>query len=190
MDDTLGKDKSVEMLDKLKEETENIICDILEEGIKMDNIEMLDKVVDIHKDIANEEYWEVKKEDIDMRYMRGSYNDGRGGNYGNYGNYGRDSNRESGDGSYGRRRRDSRGRYMEGGRSGNYRGHEMLEDMQYNYGEYSEGRERYGTDKETMESFKYMLKSFKDYYKHLKQEASSQQEVEMLEDVAREISEM
>ena len=49
MDDTLGKDKSVEMLDKLKEETESIICDILEEGIKMDNIELLDKVVDIHQ---------------------------------------------------------------------------------------------------------------------------------------------
>ena len=45
-------------------------------------------------------------------------------------------------------------------------------------------------DEETMKSFKYMLKSFKDYYKHLKQEASSQQEVKMLEDVAREISEM
>ena len=34
------------------------------------------------------------------------------------------------------------------------------------------------------------LKAFKDYYKHLKDEASSQQEVQMLEDVAREISEM
>ena len=33
MDDTLGKDKSVEMLEKLKEETETVICDILEEGI-------------------------------------------------------------------------------------------------------------------------------------------------------------
>lgn len=184
MDDTLGKDKSIEMLEKLKEETENVICDILDEGIKMDNIELLDKVVDIHKDVANEEYWEAKKEDMDMRYSRGSYGEVRGGNYG------RDYSRESSDGSYGRRRRDSRGRYMESGRSGNYRGHEMLEDMQYNYGEYSEGRERYGADKETMESFKYMLKSFKDYYKHLKQEASSQQEVEMLEDVAREISEM
>ena len=171
MEDTLGKDKSLETLEKLKQETENVICDILEEGIKMDNIELLDKVVDIHKDIANEEYWESKKEDMNMMYGRGSYNG-------------------YGEGSYGRRRRDSRGRYMEGGRSGNYRGHEMLEDMQYNYGEYSEGRERYGADKETMESFKYMLKSFKDYYKHLKQEASSQQEVEMLEDVAREISEM
>lgn len=187
MEDTLGKDKSLETLEKLKQETENVICDILEEGIKMDNIELLDKVVDIHKDIANEEYWESKKEDMNMMYGRGSYNEGRGGNYGNYG---RDSYNGYGEGSYGRRRRDSRGRYMEGGRSGNYRGYEMLEDMQYNYGEYSEGRERYGADKETMESFKYMLKSFKDYYKHLKQEASSQQEVQMLEDVAREISEM
>ena len=187
MDDTLGKDTSIDMLEKLKEETENVICDILEEGIKMDNIELLDKVVDIHKDIANEDYWEAKKEDMDMRYMRGSYSEGRGGHYGNYS---RDSHREHDEGSYGRRRRDSRGRYMEGGHSGNYRGHEMLDDMRYNYEEYSEGRDRYGADGATLESFKYMLKSFKDYYKHLKQEASSQQEVEMLEDVAREISEM
>jgi hypothetical protein len=100
MDDTLSKDKTTDMFEKLKEETENVICDILEEGIKMDNIELLDKVVDIHKDIAEEE-------EIDMRYMRGSYNESRGGNYGNYGNYGRG------------RRRDSRGRYMESGYSTN-----------------------------------------------------------------------
>lgn len=184
MNDTLGENKTVDMFEKLKEETENVICDILEEGIKMDNIELLDKVVDIHKDIANEDYWEAKKEDMDMRYMRGSYNEGRGGHYGNYRH---DSYNEHGESSYGRRRRDSRGRYMEGGQ---YRGHEMIDDMRYNYGEYVDGRDKYGADKDTMESFKYMLKSFKDYYKHLKQEASSQQEVQMLEDVAREISEM
>ena len=41
-----------------------------------------------------------------------------------------------------------------------------------------------------MESFEYMLKSFKDFFKHLKHEASSQQEVEMLKKTAKEISEM
>ena len=113
-----------------------------------------------------------------------------------YGNYGRYD-----DMSYsGGRRRDSRGRYMEGGSygrrgvpgsgRGRYRGEEMMDEMAYHYGNYNEGREQYGADEETMKSFKYMLKSFKDYYKHLKQEASSQQEVQMLEDVAREISEM
>lgn len=187
MDDTLGKDKTQETFEKLKEETENIICSILEEGIKAENISFLDKVVDIHKDIANETYWKIKEDNIDMRYSRGSYNEGRGSNYGNYGrdSYGRDEYGEYSEGAYGRRgrgrERDSRGRY---------KGYEMLEEMENSYGAYSEGRDRYGADKETMESFKYMLKSFKDYYKHLKQEASSQQEVQMLEDVAREISEM
>ena len=73
---------------------------------------------------------------------------------------------------------------------GRYRWEEMIEDMSYHYGNYSEGMNSYGADQETMKSVKYMLKSFKDYYKHLKQEASSQEEVQMLEDVAREISEM
>ena len=87
------------------------------------------------------------------------------------------------DGSYGRRGVKGTGR-------GRYRGEEMMDEMAYHYGNYNEGREQYGADEETMKSFKYMLKSFKDYYKHLKDEASSQQEVKMLEDVAREISEM
>lgn len=120
--------------------------------------------------------------------------------YSNYGNYGRDSYGEYEENYSGGRRRDSRGRYMEGGSygrrgvkgtgRGRYRGEEMMDEMAYHYGNYNEGREQYGADEETMKSFKYMLKSFKDYYKHLKEEASSQQEVKMLEDVAREISEM
>ena len=120
-----------------------------------------------------------------------------------YGNYGRGSYGEySEGGSYGRRGvpGTGRGRYNEGGSygrrgvkgtgRGRYRGEEMMDEMMYHYGNYAEGREMYGNDHETLKSFKYMLKSFKDYYKHLKQEASSQQEVQMLEDVAREISEM
>ena len=168
----------------LKEQTENAINSILENGIEMNNVDALYKLVDIHKDVANEEYWKYMKEENDMRYSnygRGQYGDDVE-QYGNYGNYGR-------------RMRDSRGRYTgeNYGRRGvdsKYRGEEMMDEMMYHYGNYNEGREQYGADEETMKSFKYMLKSFKDYYKHLKQEASSQQEVKMLEDVAREISEM
>ena len=137
-------------------------------------------MIDVKKDIA-----EIEKEEQEMMYS----------NYGNYDNYG-EYDRSYGGG----RRRDSRGRYMESGSygrrgvpgsgRGRYRGEEMMDEMAYHYGNYNEGREQYGADEETMKSFKYMLKSFKDYYKHLKDEASSQQEVKMLEDVAREISEM
>jgi hypothetical protein len=173
-------EKSV--IEKIKEATEKKLEELEKQGLSQSNIDYLGKVMDVHKDIMNEEYWKAKEE----YYMYREYNEG---------GY---------SGEYGARRRDSRGRYMEGGYSegnygrrgvpgtgrGRYRGEEMIEDMSYHYGNYSDGRDRYGADQKTMESFKYMLKSFKDYYKHLKQEASSQQEVQMLEDVAREISEM
>lgn len=167
--------KETKILDKLKEETDKSMKRVLEQGVQTNNVDFLYKMIDIKKDIA-----EIEKEEQEMMY----------GNYGRYD-----------DMSYsGGRRRDSRGRYMEGGSygrrgvpgsgRGRYRGEEMMDEMAYHYGNYNEGREQYGADEETMKSFKYMLKSFKDYYKHLKDEASSQQEVKMLEDVAREISEM
>ena len=170
--------KETKVLDKLKEETDKSMKRVLEQGVQTNNIDFLYKMIDIKKDIA-----EIEKEEQEMMY----------GNYGNYGRYD--------DMSYsGGRSRDSRGRYMEGssyGRRGvkgtgrgRYRGEEMMDEMAYHYGNYNEGREQYGADEETMKSFKYMLKSFKDYYKHLKQEASSQQEIQMLEETAREMLEM
>lgn len=154
-------------MDKVKEQIEKLIEKICTEEVNVNNVDLLYKLVDIHKDIENENYW---KEKI-MRY-RDSYNED----------------------SYGRRGvpGSGRGRYREGGygRRGNYRGEEMLDDMYQGYQEYSEGKEMYGADNKTMESFEYMLKAFKDYYKHLKKEASSQEEVQMLEQTAREISNM
>lgn len=173
-----------QMNEKINEQIDKKIKIILDQGLQTGNVDFLYKIIDIKKDLV-----EIKKEEEEMMY----------GNYGNYGrgSYGEYS--ESGNYSAGRRR-DSRGRYMEGssyGRRGvpgsgrgRYRGEEMMDEMAYHYGNYNEGREQYGADEETMKSFKYMLKSFKDYYKHLKDEASSQQEVKMLEDVAREISEL
>ena len=172
------EEKSV--IDKVTEEVDKSIKRIMEQGVQTNNVDFLYKLLDIKKDIA-----EIEKEEQEMMYS----------NYGNYDNYG-EYDRSYGGG----RRRDSRGRYMEDGSygrrgvpgtgRGRYRGEEMMDEMAYHYGNYNEGREQYGADEETMKSFKYMLKSFKDYYKHLKEEASSQLEVNMLEDVAREISEM
>lgn len=180
-----------DLFKRLNEEVEKNINSIVEEGIKSENFERLYKLVDISKDIANIKYW---KED-NMRY--GTYGRGSYG-AGNYNGYGQ--------GSYGRRGVAGTGRYREGGYSegsynagGNYgrrgidakyRGEEMLNDMYEGYQEYSEGKEMYGADNDTLKSFEYMLKSFKDYYKHLKQEASSQEEVQMLEKTAKEIGMM
>lgn len=177
-------DKNVtEMIEKTNEQVVEKINSILKDGVKQTNVDYLYKLVDIHKDLANEKYWDKMKEEDDMRYRGYSgenYNEG---------------------GSYGRRRRDSRGRYMEGGqygeygRRGNYRGHEMIDEMQEHYGNYSEGKEsyergNYGAKQDTMKSLEYMLESVVDFIEMLKKDATSQEEVQMIKEYTKQISEM
>lgn len=179
MEEEKKENKETKVIDKVTEEVDKSIKRIMEQGVQTNNVDFLYKMIDIKKDIA-----EIEKEEQEMMY----------GNYGNYGEYNESENYNGG------RRRDSRGRYMESGSygrrgvkgtgRGRYRGEEMMDEMAYHYGNYTEGREQYGADNETLKSFEYMLKSFKDYYKHLKQEASSQQEIQMLENVAKEMIDM
>lgn len=49
-------------MEKLKKEVENQLERLTENGINRENIDNVYKLIDIHKDIANEEYWECKKE--------------------------------------------------------------------------------------------------------------------------------
>lgn len=48
--------------DKIKETVEGKLEKLLETGIQASNVDYFGKLVDIHKDIENEEYWKVKKE--------------------------------------------------------------------------------------------------------------------------------
>ena len=114
------------MEEKLIEQINEKLSTIVEEGINVNNLEALGKLIDIHKDLANEEYWKVKKEVLNMRYR------------------GYDDYDES---DYGRRTRDSRGRYMERSR-GNYRGEDMIEEMREHYGNYMESGRYNGREKE------------------------------------------
>ena len=192
--------EKTEILEKVKEESEKIINSILEEGIKQENIEFLYKIVDIHKDIANEEYWEIKKEEKEMMYRgRGSYNAGGSGG-GSYGEYGAGSYGEYGEGSYGRRGvpGSGRGRYSEGsyGRRGvkgtgrgRYRGEEMMDEMMYHYGNYSESGQ-FGAEGETMESLSNLMGSAYEYFKTLKENANSQEEIKMMEHYFKKMGEM
>lgn len=164
------------MDDKVKELVEKGINKTIEDGIQTSNLDTLGKLVDIYKDIANIEHWK-KEEENDMRYDR---------RYREYGReqYGRDS--------YGRRRRDSRGRYMEGG---NYRGEEMMNDMHEAYRDYSDGREEmnmgnYGAKDDTMKSLEYMMQSVVQFIEMLEKDANSQEEIEIIKDYTRQISEM
>lgn len=147
---------------KLIDKTNELIDQILDEGINTSNLEPLYKLTKI-KHIA--------KEGDKMNY--GNYYGDR------YSNYGRDDYRGYDD--YGRRTRDSRGRY---------RGHEHLDRMYDNYGRYEECRERYGANEDTKRSLKYMLESMEDFARMLRDEAQSQEEVEMIRQTAQRISQM
>lgn len=158
------------VLDKTKEEVEKLIKQVTESGLQVANVELLYKLIDIHKDINNEEYWKKKEENMMYR---------------DYDNYS------------GGRSRDSRGRYMDsygrrgvpGTGRGRYRGYDMIEEMGENYGDYSEGRDNYGNDRETEKSFDKMLQSLEDFTYLIMQEADSQDKIEKVRKTARKISE-
>ena len=107
--------------------------------------------------------------------------------YGRYGrdSYGRDSygnyDRSYGRDSYGRRERDSRGRY---------RGHEYMDEMYDEYSKYMEGRSRYGANEDTKKSLEYMLRSMEDFARMLKEDAGSEEEVQMIRQTAQRIAQM
>lgn len=152
------------MNEKLKNKTEESINKILDEGLNTNNLETLYKLTKINH---------IAKEGDSMNYN--NY-----GNY-NYDNYGRDAYGREQYGNYNARRRDSRGRYM---------GHEHLDRMYEDYGRYEEGRQRYGTNEDTKRSLQYMLKSMEDFAKMLKEEAQSQEEVQMIRETAQRIAQM
>ena len=159
-----------DVLIKTKSEVERIIKQITESGLQTANVELLYKLIDIHKDIENEKYWKEKEENMMYR---------------DYDNYG------------GGRSRDSRGRYMEsygrrgvpGNGRGRYRGYDMIEEMSEHYGDYSEGRDTYGNDRETEKSFDKMLQSLEDFTYLIMQEADSQDKIDKVRKTARKISE-
>lgn len=165
------------MHEKLKNASLDKVKNLLEESnneITGNNLEAIGDLVDIYKDICNVEYW-YEKEDNEMygNYGRDSYGEYGRGYYGEYGRRGRDS--------YGRRERDSRGRY---------RGHDYMDEMYDEYSKYMESRSRYGANEDTRKSLEYMLRSMEDFARMLKEDAGSEQEVQMIRDTAQRIAQM
>lgn len=164
--------ESVNVNKEIEKQVDKKLESLIKQEIQQSNIDYVYKLIDIKKDIKG-------MEEQEMMY-RGNYR----GDYGNYDNYS------------GGRSRDSMGRYTESGNYGRrgydskYRGNEIMDDMYRGYQEYNDGKEMYGADTKTLESFKYMIKSFKDYYKHLKQNASSQEEVRILDEAIDEMARM
>lgn len=151
---------------------EKSMKEINDTGINAGNIKNLSELVDMYKDIKEVEC---------MQY----------GNYGNYGNYG-----EYGGPGYGTYGRDRYGEsYGRRGYDMKYRGESALDAMHGNYRAYSEGKEaygrgNYGAKEDSMKSLKYMLESAVDFFKMLKADANSQEELTMIHDYVNKINEM
>jgi len=151
------------MEEKVIEKSEELIDQILDEGINANNIEHLYKLSKINH---------IAKEDKKMYGYYGNYgenygNYGRGAGYDSYGRYGNYGN--YGEGSYGRRGRDAK-----------YRGEEEIDRMSDEYGRYQENRNRYGASEETDKSFHYMIKALEDFIKVLYEEADTPQQKQEL----------
>ena len=173
--------KEQNTMQSLKELVETELKDMLSVGIQEDNIDNIGKLVDIHKDIENEEYWKEKREVYHMRYYdENRYGDDR---------YGDDYRMDR---SYGRRGRpmnaprDSRGRY----KGPEEKMHEIME----HYGEYSAAsdaasRGNYGAEEDSMKSLDSMLKCVTIFMDMLEENASSQEEAQMIKKYRKRLSE-
>lgn len=163
-------DEEKNVLKEIKKQVEEVIETLSKEKVNQGNVGYLYQLIDIHKDIENEEYW--KKEDTDMRYR----------NYGD--NYGRRYGRgySEGDNNYGRRGVDSR-----------YQGEKMMDDMYGNYEAYQEAREQYGrggnygAKEDSMKSLEYTLMDMKDFVCYLMEDAETEEEKQMIRKTIKEL---
>lgn len=156
------EEKEMTTTESIKSDIEKTLGDISNEGISRDNVDYVFKLVDIHKDLNQEDYWEVKK----MYYRDSRRYD-----------YDRD------DMSYGRRTRDRRGRY---------KGHDMIDEMSDYYGKYMETRDgrSYGGREDSIKSLDYMMASVYDFVCMLEEDAKSDEEMDIIRKYARKISEL
>lgn len=154
------------MEDKVIKKTDEYIESILNEELNSNNLEYLDKLVDIQKDVYKIKC--MKEEDN----MYGNYSGRRPGHgsYGEYGNYGEYSGYGNYGDNYGRRGYDTK-----------YRGDDSIDRMHQEYGRYMESRERYGAnDQETDKSYHFMIKALEDFIMVLKEEAETPQQKQKL----------
>lgn len=163
------KEEEEKVIEQLCEKVEEQLKKITEQGISTSNIDFIYKLVDIHKDIANEKYWKKKEE----YYM-------------NYRNYGEDFGRRYG-GEYGRRGVKGTGR-------GRYRGEEAMMEMQESYDEYNEAYEEamngnYGAEGAMQKSAENISKSALEIMKELLQ-ADDPQVKRIVQKTAKKMLEM
>lgn len=155
---------------------------IIESGIQSTNIDYLYKLIDIQKDIANEQYWKKKEEFMMYRdYMRNEYDDEM------YNRRGMPGRGRYGEGNYGRRGVPGTGR-------GRYRGDYAIDEMRENYMNYSEANEatmrgNYGAEGDMIQSVESIMKNVYEIVQELS-EANSPEVEKIIKKYAKKISEM
>jgi len=148
---------------KTIEKTTESIEKILNDGLNTNNLENLYKLSKIKH---------MAKEDKEMN------------NYGNYGG------RRAGYDNYGRDNYGNYNNYNARGYDMRYRGNEYIDRMSGEYSRYEDNKQRYGANEDTKRSLQYMLKSMEDFAHMLKEEAQSQEEVQMIRETAQRIANM
>lgn len=170
------KKEDVCYLDKVKELVVKELEQFSNTELDTGDLDTLYKLVDIDKDLENIDYWKVKKEVMKMRYN-------------NYGDYSEGGYSE---GRYGRRGvpGSGRGRYR-----GQDEGEEMLDDMKYSYGAYSESRNaysrgNYGAGEDSMKALEDTMGLFVEFAQKMIQEVDSPEAKQIIKKHLRKISQM
>lgn len=175
----MEEDKKELKTDKVKNQVEKLIdCITQEDELQINDVDLLGKLIDIHKDLANEHYWKKKEEVYDMRYN--DYED-----YGRRGVPGTGRRRYRGD--YGRRGVKGTGR-------GRYRGEDAMDEMMENYENYNEASEEmyrgnYGAEGGMIKSVEGIMKNIYEIIEELS-EADSPEVMRVIKRYSKKISEM
>lgn len=162
---------------EIKEQVEKQLEEIANEKVSTSNVDYLYRLVDIHKDLENENYWKEKIKMYGNRYSR------------DFSGYG--------EGSYGRRGVKGTGRYSRyrGGRgSGRYRGEEAIDEMYMNYGDYNEANQsynegNYGAEGGMKESAEGIMENIYEIVEELK-DTGSPEVMQVIKKYSKKISEM
>ncbi len=160
-------------IEKLKNQVEQLIDCITQEDIQVNNVDLLGKLVDIHKDLSNENYWKVKEEVYDMRYR--DYEDyGRRGVPGTGRRYGR--------------------RGVKGTGRGRYRGEDYMDEMREHYDNYNDASEEmykgnYGAEGEMIKSVEGIMRNVYGIVEELS-EADTPEVMRIIKRYTKKIDEM
>lgn len=71
-----------------------------------------------------------------------------------------------------------------------YRGYNHLDSMADHYGKYEDNRYGHGSNEETKRSLRYMLDSLENFVRMLKEDASNQEEIQMIRETTQRIAQM